>query len=427
MSIAQLLPTWRNIRGRPIVDARDFGIIAMTDLNLYPDQVDEDNAAALNLAWAQAVADQRALFIHPGQYMIKQPLVFTAIKRVDVIQLGVVYPYDGAEGDILTYGGLGNTYPTNYETFFGAQLHGGKVVNASTLHHINNTWPPLRTNRNCFCFRNFTNTSINIEGANYGAIGVKLFSDNSPILYNTFRLCGVGACDVALKLVSSGDNGPAYDNAVVSGSQLNGDTAAIVCDDSATTWKGFYSWIFNHASFEKPGGTPILLQGTALTNWSFRDCWFESSGFTFDLSGTNDICFDRGQQSGLPAVLPAGAYRTGQQIREYTFVLSGDLSVANDLTNHVRMSYAGQAVKISAIAKTAPTGQAAIFRVNKNGSPIQDTLLQIAAGATVGTSTAFNAAGTFSVGDYLSIDVTQIGSGTVGADVAVTLTTQVAF
>lgn len=69
---------------------------------------------------------------------------------------------------------------------------------------------------------------------------------------------------------------------------------------------------------------------------------------------------------------------------------------------------------------TAPTGQAIIVDVNKNGTSIYPTSAkpQIAASATVGAN-AVPDTKLMANGDYLTIDIDQIGSGTAGADLTV--------
>ena len=103
--------------------------------------------------------------------------------------------------------------------------------------------------------------------------------------------------------------------------------------------------------------------------------------------------------------------------RDITFGLLGDLLVGNDQTNHIQLMYSGVLLSLRAIARTAPVGSAAIFNINKNGVLL--TSITIAAGAT---SAVVVPTGTFVAGDYLSIDVTQIGSEISGADVSITLT-----
>lgn len=78
--------------------------------------------------------------------------------------------------------------------------------------------------------------------------------------------------------------------------------------------------------------------------------------------------------------------------------------------------------KIQASAGTAPTGAALIVDVNKNGTSIWATntgnRAQVAASSNTGTQTSFD---TTSVadGDYLTVDVDQVGSSVAGADLVV--------
>jgi hypothetical protein len=102
-----------------------------------------------------------------------------------------------------------------------------------------------------------------------------------------------------------------------------------------------------------------------------------------------------------------------------TFGLLGNLEVGTDQTNHIQVSNTGTITTISAIAKTAPTGADAIFSIKKNGGT-EIAALTITAGQTTATATI---SGAVTAGDYLSIDVTQIGSTIPGADVNITLVT----
>lgn len=80
-----------------------------------------------------------------------------------------------------------------------------------------------------------------------------------------------------------------------------------------------------------------------------------------------------------------------------------------------RRLYMAQALTLNAVdgyVGTAPVGAAAIFTLKKNGSSIGT--LTIADGATTVTDTSFNES--FARGDYITVDITQIGSGTAGAD-----------
>jgi hypothetical protein len=79
---------------------------------------------------------------------------------------------------------------------------------------------------------------------------------------------------------------------------------------------------------------------------------------------------------------------------------------------------------VRASVNTAPTGASLIVDVNKNGTTIYTTQANRPTAAIA--STTLTPAGapdvtTFVDGDVLSIDVDQIGSGTAGADLDLTI------
>lgn len=90
----------------------------------------------------------------------------------------------------------------------------------------------------------------------------------------------------------------------------------------------------------------------------------------------------------------------------------------------VRLPYAGTFKKVWVDAETGPTGAALILDIKLNGTSLWATTPanrpQIAAGATAGTQTAFDTT-TFAAGDYLTIDIAQVGSTIAGQDIAVGL------
>lgn len=114
----------------------------------------------------------------------------------------------------------------------------------------------------------------------------------------------------------------------------------------------------------------------------------------------------------------AAVWKPVNQQRDITFGLLGNLTVANDQTNHVIINQAATVLLCRAIAKTAPTGTDAILVIKKNGSTTIATIT-LTAGQT---SVVATPSGTLIPGDYLSIDVTQIGGTIAGADVNITLT-----
>lgn len=81
--------------------------------------------------------------------------------------------------------------------------------------------------------------------------------------------------------------------------------------------------------------------------------------------------------------------------------------------------------KIWLIVRTAPTGAAIIVDINKNGSTIwtnQANRATIAIGSTSGNTTSFDIT-SLVPGDYLDLDIDQIGSTVSGEDLTVILET----
>lgn len=99
------------------------------------------------------------------------------------------------------------------------------------------------------------------------------------------------------------------------------------------------------------------------------------------------------------------------------------LGVAGNITVQTGKSryYAPRALTISqlrASVNTAPTGASLIVSLRKNGTIV--AVVTIAASVNTGTSSLALAV---AAGDYLQVDVTQVGSTVAGAD----LTVQVEF
>lgn len=85
-----------------------------------------------------------------------------------------------------------------------------------------------------------------------------------------------------------------------------------------------------------------------------------------------------------------------------------------------------QIVSVAVRATTAPTGASAIFDVNKNGTTIYSTQGNrptIAAAGLLATVGA-HAATTVTDGDYLTVDVDQIGSTVAGSNAVVAIRLQ---
>ena len=130
--------------------------------------------------------------------------------------------------------------------------------------------------------------------------------------------------------------------------------------------------------------------------------------------------------------IPASSVVSGEIFpRRSTFSLPGPRIVQTDCTNWIICGRSGSFIKAWAVAKTGPTGAAAIFDVLKstdNGATFNTiwsttaNRVQIAAGAVAGNSTAFDTT-TFAAGDVLRIDIAQVGSTIAGADFTVVMDT----
>lgn len=109
-------------------------------------------------------------------------------------------------------------------------------------------------------------------------------------------------------------------------------------------------------------------------------------------------------------------------IEAYTFSVTGTVAVATGKSRiYLEGNYTIDTVR--AAVTTAPTGAALIVDVNKNGTTIyttQSARPQIAASANSATGNS-PAVQTFVAGDYITVDVDQIGSTVAGADLTVTV------
>ena len=101
-----------------------------------------------------------------------------------------------------------------------------------------------------------------------------------------------------------------------------------------------------------------------------------------------------------------------------TFNRSGDLAVTTG-TQRYYLAYASFLKNIEAYVKTAPVGADANISIIKNGSTTIKTL-SISAGGTSSGDNAVSIA--LAEGDYITVNITQIGSSTAGEDLYVNLT-----
>lgn len=108
------------------------------------------------------------------------------------------------------------------------------------------------------------------------------------------------------------------------------------------------------------------------------------------------------------------------------FGYAGTLTVRTGTSRYPIKGGTFQIQTIAAMVNTAPTGATLIVDVNKNGTSIygtqanRPTFAVSATSATVGAHTAT----TVTDGDYLTVDVDQIGSTVAGADLVVVVRLQ---
>jgi hypothetical protein len=114
----------------------------------------------------------------------------------------------------------------------------------------------------------------------------------------------------------------------------------------------------------------------------------------------------------------------GAVTRHVVFTIEGDLEVEAGVIRIPNRT--GAALTISEVrldVDTAPTGAAIIVDVNENGTTIfstQGNRPQIAATANTGNTTTFDDA-SWANGNYLTIDVDQVGSTVAGSNLTVTI------
>lgn len=107
-------------------------------------------------------------------------------------------------------------------------------------------------------------------------------------------------------------------------------------------------------------------------------------------------------------------------VEVYTFTMTGTLT-AKVGAGRVYMEHACRVESVRASVGTAPTGAAVIADVNKNGTTVYtDQAQRPTIAASTNTDLGGVAAnGVFAAGDYLTVDVDQIGSTVAGAELVV--------
>lgn len=141
------------------------------------------------------------------------------------------------------------------------------------------------------------------------------------------------------------------------------------------------------------------------------------------LDGSTKVAF-----SQLPTGTTGSTVAVGNHTHTLTFSLtsfykSGALSIATG-TQLLPVDGTYTIVGTRLTAGTAPAGAAIIVDVNKNGTTIYTTQANrptIAAGTQTGGPGSAPDVTALSAGDYLSVDIDQVGSGTAGSDLTVSV------
>ena len=112
---------------------------------------------------------------------------------------------------------------------------------------------------------------------------------------------------------------------------------------------------------------------------------------------------------------PTGA--TGATVLFPTFTQQGTLAVK---TGTIRYYFddSRTITKIRASVGTAPTGASLIVTVKANGATFTNSAVTVAASGFTATSSPTKSV---VAGDYITVDITQVGSTVAGSDLVVTL------
>jgi hypothetical protein len=127
----------------------------------------------------------------------------------------------------------------------------------------------------------------------------------------------------------------------------------------------------------------------------------------------------KGDESGLEFAVAAGAVT-----KEAVFTFDGTLTTTSWPRKFRNQSGATRTItKVALGADVGPTGAAVIVDIHKNGTTIftnQANRPQIAAGADSGNTTTIDVPA-WGAGEYLTIDIDQVGSTVAGEDLIVHL------
>lgn len=157
------------------------------------------------------------------------------------------------------------------------------------------------------------------------------------------------------------------------------------------------------------GGASVTASDTAPASPSAGDLWFHTTQLKLY------VYYSDGSSNQWIQTNSGVGNRVDEFIKAYRY--QGTLAInTGDTRLYLQDSYILKG--IHAYVDTAPTGSSVITDVKKNGSSLQT--ITVAAGATTASNTSLSH--TFVSGDYLTVDITQVGSSTAGTNLYMVFT-----
>lgn len=139
---------------------------------------------------------------------------------------------------------------------------------------------------------------------------------------------------------------------------------------------------------------------------------------------TDSTAAGRAVLTAADAAAQRTALGVGDTKYTVTYTITDLLAVATG-TKRLYIEQASTIVAVRAHAATAPTGADLIFDVNKNGTTIfttQGNRSRVVAGSNAGSAVTNMDVTALAAGDYLTVDVDQVGSTFAGADATISIT-----
>lgn len=179
--------------------------------------------------------------------------------------------------------------------------------------------------------------------------------------------------------------------------------------DNTPSFKEKIKEVAGTATLIAPDGVPVVATVTIVADASY---------LPYSGNDTGDLAYSEDTQTMY--VWNGSSWNATRPPTESSFLQLNQSGVLETITGDVRWT-APKDINISSVEATvgtAPTGSSIIATLNKNGTVI--STLTIGAGSTSVTNS--NLAISVLDGDYLTIDVTQIGSTVAGSDLNVIIT-----